>query len=466
MPELRATVSRVRVVALRVLKRPLTLWVAFVLVHLWLGLVNLYGAGLPLGDVTLVYKFWMDQGFSFNQWVGIDTVWVYPIVALIPMLISRVFGSALMGPTWLTMVMLLNAVAFGFLTGWGRSRARVAIGWWWVAFLFLLGPIALGRIDSVSVPLALIGVILIARRPRVAAAVLTVATWIKVWPAAIILSALLALRTRWRIAGIAGVVSLAIVGVAVALGAGSNVFSFVTAQTGRALQIEAPVSTIWVWLTMARVGGAFVYYDREILTYEVTGPGADVAIAIMSPLLAIAVVLIAGLGLRAKLLGGSTALVFAPLTLALTTSLIAFNKVGSPQYIAWLAVPIVLGLITAAKGGGRSFRTPATVGLVIALLTQIVYPYWYHFLLHVNPFLVVVLTARNILEFVLLGWAVLAIVDAPRASRAFDARGAAHTESVWPFRGKGEGVLATAKSRVTSTPTATATATATANSAE
>lgn len=433
MPKLRAVASRARAIAVKTLKRPLSLWIAFVLVHLWLGLVNIYGAGLPLGDVTIVYKFWMDQAFDFNHWVGIDTSWVYPIVALVPMLISRAFGSALMGPTWLTMVMLLNAVAFGFLTNWGRNRGRDTIGWWWVAFLFLLGPIALGRIDSVSVPLALIGVILISRNPRVASAVLTIATWIKVWPAAILLSAILALRTRWRIAGVAGVVSLAIIGVAIALGAGSNVFSFITAQTGRALQIEAPVSTIWVWLTMARVGGSFVYYDHEILTYEVTGPGADVAIAIMSPLLAIAVVLIAGLGLRAKLLGASRELVFAPLALALTTTLIALNKVGSPQYIAWLAVPIVLGLITASAGG-RSFRTPATLGLVIALLTQIVYPYWYHFLLHVNPLLVVALTARNILEFVLLGWAVLAIVDAPRASRDLDRPGGTASESVWPFR--------------------------------
>ena len=69
-----------------VLTNPITLWGAFVLVHLWLGFLCLFGPGLPLGDVTLVYSFWVDQGLDAGIWVGIDTAWVYPIVALIPMI--------------------------------------------------------------------------------------------------------------------------------------------------------------------------------------------------------------------------------------------------------------------------------------------------------------------------------------------------------------------------------------------
>ena len=45
---------------------PITVWIAFILVHLWLGLLNLYAPGLPLGDVTNVYRYWMDLGLGHS----------------------------------------------------------------------------------------------------------------------------------------------------------------------------------------------------------------------------------------------------------------------------------------------------------------------------------------------------------------------------------------------------------------
>ncbi len=90
----------------------IAVWLAFVLVHLWLGLLNLYAPGQPLGDVTHVYPFWLDQGFGLGHWVGFQTPWVYPVLALVPMLAAGVFGFGLYASTWLSMVMLLNAVAF------------------------------------------------------------------------------------------------------------------------------------------------------------------------------------------------------------------------------------------------------------------------------------------------------------------------------------------------------------------
>ncbi len=425
--------TRVRSVARTVFLSPITVWVAFVLVHLWLGLLNLYAPGMPFGDVTIVYKFWMDQALVSHFWVGIDSVWVYPILALVPMLISSVFGSAQMASTWLSMVMLLNAVAFGFVTGWGRSRERVAVGWWWVAFLLLLGPIALGRIDSVSVPLALVGVILIANRPRAAALVLTIATWIKVWPAAILLAAIIALRDRWRILATILVASAAVVVIALSLGSGANVISFVTQQTGRGLQPESPLGNIFVWQALAGVPGAYVDYDQAILSYGVHGPGDSIAIALSTPLLAVVMLGITVLGYRAVRSGAAPGDLFPPLALALVTAFIALNKVGSPQYIAWLAVPIVLGLATRAAGRGASFRTPATLGLVIAGLTQLIYPYLYRWLLGLNPLLVSVLTVRNILEFVLLGWAIYAVVQAPVGSSG-EVDDREWLPSVWPLQ--------------------------------
>lgn len=424
--------QRARSAALSIVRSPITVWAAFVAVHLWLGLANLYAPGLPLGDVTLVYKFWIDQATVAQFWVGIDTVWVYPIVALVPMLLAAAFGPDQYASTWLTMVMLLNAVAFGFVTGWGRSRERIGVAWWWVAFLLVLGPIALGRIDSITIPLAIVGVLLIASRPAAAAAVLTIATWIKVWPAALVAAALIALRDRVRILVVGAVVSAWIVVVALALGSGSNVFSFVTQQTGRGLQIEAPISTPWMWQAMAGVPGSYIYYDQSILTFQMHGEGVGVASAIMTPLLLLAVVAVALLGVRATRRGVPAGDLFPALALALVTTFIAFNKVGSPQFIGWLAVPVILGLATSAAGHGRPFRTPAIMVLAIAALTQFIYPYLYAWLLAASPVLVFALTARNILLFVLLGWAIHAVVTAP-VPRDDDPVEEVWLPSVWPL---------------------------------
>jgi len=400
-------------------------------VHLGLGLLNLYGDNQPLGDVTNVYKFWMDSAINGGVWVGIDTVWVYPILALVPMIVSVMFGPENIGSTWLTMVMVLNAVALGFLTGWGRPRSSLAPAWWWVTFLALLGPIAMGRIDSITVPVALVGVLLLASRPALAAVLLTVATWIKVWPAALIAAALIALRDRVKVFAAAAIGSVAIIAGALLMGAGPHVLSFITQQTGRGLQVESPISTIWMW--MAAAGFAYVDYDQQILTYQVYGPGAELAAALTTPLLAIAVLGIAVLGIIATRRGVSTPELFPPLALALTVALIAFNKVGSPQFVGWLAVPILAGLVTSFAGHGTRFRTPATIALVIAALTQVIYPFLYNYLLWVNPLMLIVLTARNALYFVLLVWAISAILHSMRNVDAAANDGGEWLPGVWPF---------------------------------
>jgi hypothetical protein len=414
---------------------PTALWSAFILTHLWLGFLNLTAPGEPLGDVVNQYKYWTEQADLATFYVGIDKSWVYPIVALVPMVIAGVFGFANYAGTWLSLVLVLDMIAFAALVGWRRPGRPVAIGWWWIAFLLLLGPIALGRIDSISVPIAIVAVLLLAARPRLAAFLLTIATWIKVWPVAILVAVVIASKRRIGVLVTAVVTSVVIVGIALILGAGGNVFSFVTQQTSRALQIESPASTIWMWLSYLHLGGSFPYYDQDINTFEVTGPAAPAVAALLNPLLGLVVLLIAVLGVVAVQRGGTVTELLAPLSLALVTALIAFNKVGSPQYMTWLIVPIILGLATHTMGYGRSFRFPAVIALISAGLTQLFYPYLYEQLLYLNLPLLVALTARNILTLVLFAWAVSVMVG---LSRPF----AAHEEldetdewlpSVWPF---------------------------------
>jgi hypothetical protein len=414
-------------------RNPITLWAAFVVAHLWLGMLALYAPGQPIGDVTSVYKFWIvDYAFAGHGWVGIDTVWVYPILAIVPMIAAAALGPDLYASTWLSLVMVANAIVFAVILTMGRRFGISHAGWWWLGFLVALGPVAVGRIDSITVPLALLGMLFVVTRPMLGGVLLTVAAWTKAWPAALVAAVVIALRDRGRvIVGAAATTAIVLV-VALALGAGGNVFSFITQQTGRGLQIESVIATPWMWDATRGVGHSQIYYDTAILTFQLRGDGVSDAAAVATPLLALAALLILGLGVLATRRGSAPGEVLPPLVLALTLAMIIFNKVGSPQFVTWLAVPIVFGLMSAASGAGRSFRVPAVIGIVIALFTQSFYPYLYHELLGVPSLgMVLVLTGRNVLYVVLFAWAIVGLVAVVRRPSATDSGAGQVTALDW-----------------------------------
>ncbi|WP_439563649.1 glycosyltransferase 87 family protein [Microcella sp.] len=409
MPAPADRLTRARLLITTAAGSAVSLWIAFAVVHLWLGYLNLYGPGLPMGDVTYVYLFWVERGVLGAEWVGIDTSWVYPLLALAPMLAAYVFGPDLYGTTWLTIVMMLNAAALISIIGVQERAQRASIAWWWMLFLVFVGPIALGRIDSITVPVALVAVMLIADHPKWGGALLAVGAWIKVWPAGLLLAALVALRARGAVLASAVAVSMLVVATGIALGGASALLTPITEQTGRGLQVESPVSTVWLWAAAAGEWSARVYYDQGILTWQVVGDGSQLLADFMTPVLALVVLVIVSLGIVAARRGVDEVELFPVLGLAIVMALITVNKVGSPQFATWIAVPIVLGLAWRVWGG-VSFRVPAVLALVVAVLTQIVYPVLYGSLLALDPRMLVVLSARNLLYAALLGWAVWQLV--------------------------------------------------------
>ena len=396
----------------RILTHPLVLGLAFVLVHLVIGAVAFsYADGSGIGDVRFAYPQWIEQGLATGRWVGIQLPWVYPILALPPILASFALGPALVAPLWLSLVFVVDAVAFVFLVRWGPDRRGVLAAWWWLAFLLLLGPIALTRIDSFATPAALVGVLLLARVPRAAGVLLAIGAWIKVWPAALVAAAVVAVRRRLDVLLGAVVVSVVVVAVVLLLGGAAQVFSFVTEQSGRGLQIEAGLATPWMWDAALHPGGPVsIYYDTGILTFQVRGPGVEQAAALATPLLVLTVGAVLVLGVVAARRGSDAAEILPAMALGFTTALIVANKVGSPQYVGWLAVAVVLGMAVRATGRGASFTGPALLALVTAGLTQLIYPTLYGRLLTLDPTLVLVLTLRNLLLLALFVWAIVLLV--------------------------------------------------------
>ncbi len=404
------------------MSRRAVLWTAFAVVHVGVAVLGWVMPNQPMGDVYLVYEKWSgawfqggwygagaDEAPQYIGLVGIDTPWVYPQLALIPMLLAWIPGWLISyTPGWAVMVAAADALAFAALVGRGRSRGRNRAAAFWLLFLVLLGPVALYRIDAVTVPLAILGCLWLRGRPWAASAVLAVATWIKVWPAALLAAAVIAIRRRGAVIGSAAAVSAATLAAVAAAGGAAYAFGFVSDQTGRDLQVEAPVSTPYLWDYMLG-GPSYTYYDPDLLTFEVSGPGVNPVIAVMTPLLGIAMLSVAGIGIVKAARRATFASLFPPLALALVSALLVFNKVGSPQYMVWLVAPVVLGLVLDR----RRWRVPAVLTLLAAAATQIVYPLTYFDLLIVAPLPVVVITIRNLLLVVLFAWALAMLLRVP-----------------------------------------------------
>lgn len=399
--------------------RSAVLWGAFLAAHMlvaWLGWVL---PSQPMGDVVLVYQPWSAAALDGGAVVGVTETWVYPQLALVPMLLAQLlavpfsaaFGAAggyLIG--WAVLITLGDLLAFGVLIGRGGTRRRRLAAWFWIAALMLLGPIAMYRIDAITVPIAVLGGLWLAQRPRIGAALLTVGAWVKIWPAALVLAAVAAGRRSWRVMLVAASVTAAIVAVLLLLGAGEHLFGFLTTQTGRGLQIEAVAATPFLWLAV--VGAARIEYSFDILTFQIVAPGAD---AVSSALTVVMAVVIVGIVILASVRargGAAWQRLLPPLSLALVAALIVTNKVGSPQFATWLIPPVILWLVFDRPRA----RTAAVLVLVLCALTFAIYPLVYDALLRADAAAVLLVTVRNLLLVVLLVHSVRVLIHASKAS--------------------------------------------------
>lgn len=390
------------------------LWVAFAVVHLWVAWLGFVLPNEPMGDVYRVYEPWSTAALTGGGIVGIDSVWVYPQLALVPMVLAHGFawiGGYTVG--WAILVTLVDAVAFAMLVGRARSRGRRAGAWFWLGYIAVLGPVGMYRLDGFTVPLVIIACLWLVGRPWAAAILLAAATWMKVWPAAVLAAAVIAVRRRGPLIGGAFAVSVLTLAAVILAGGGANAFGFIGDQATRGLQIEAPVSTPYLWGALLEADGFWVYYSFDLLTFEVTGTEIDTVIALMTPLLIAVVGAVAVLGAVQALRGATFVRLFPALSLALVTGFIVCNKVGSPQYLTWLIPSLVIGVMLDRR---RWFR-PALLALLTALLTQVVYPVLYAGLLDPAPLAVTVLTVRNALLIVLFVWMVVRVARIPARRR-------------------------------------------------
>jgi len=395
------------------------LWCAFGTVHAWLtwlGVVVVPAAAF--WDLDL-YRSWTSRALVEGIWPVLDDAWVYPVGAVLPMVLPALgttTSTVQYALIWCLLVAVLDGAALAVLL---RLERGAVAGWWWTAALLLLGPVALGRLDAVTTPLSVVALAVAAapgtgwalgdvgfvggdlpagaspgRRPTVAAALLTVGAWIKVAPGVLLLPLVAAARRPWRDVVLpAALVTGTVVTAVVAGGGATRLTSFITTQSDRGLQVEAFGATPWVLAALVH-DDVTIALDPALITYQVQGPGTSAAGNVLGIAMALGGATVAGVLLLARRRGQAAAALL-PAALVLSTLLVVANKVGSPQYLTWFVAPMAV-LVAAAAAQHRWSTSAAWLVLLASGLTQVVFPWGYPALLTGSPVLAAVLALRNL----------------------------------------------------------------------
>ena len=339
--------------------------------------------------------------------------------------------KALMALCGLATILLVGLV----LAELGASRRRVYFSMGLVALSpVALGPISLNTYDAWPALLTVLALWLLLReRDVLAFAVLGLAITAKVYPLVLVP---LACIYVWRRAGprkvAIGLLALLAVAAAVvapfAAYAPHGVFESFRSQAERGLQVESIGASLLLLLDRLGLYDAQVVRTTGVAGRNLAGGFAD-AVAVVSLVLeALAVVAVWALYARVRDARAHLPLAFA----AAVAGFIAFTKVFSPQYLAWL-VPLVV-LVGGAAG------VVAVALTAVALVLAQVWFFHYHALFRIE-WPVWLLFARDLVLVAL--YAVLAgaltrwKIRIPSRSKTRRHSGLRRNQESWTAVGKG-----------------------------
>lgn len=347
--------------------------------------------GQPMGDLNYAYQNWANAGSAF----GLSVAWVYPYVALLPIGLANLLTPGALIGGWMALWLVFNMAALAVLVFFrvDDREARYRAGYFWVAATLTLGPVSISRLDAFSVGFAVIGMLMVYLNVAKRAAVfLTVALWIKVWPIALMSAVFAAVKEKFRWLATLAVGSIIAILIALALGGNANVFSFLGDQSSRGIQIESPIAAFWLWPAVMGETTSGINFNAPLMTFEVFGANTALFANVLTYVQLGALLITAFLGWLAFRRGVRTSQIIFWASFTGVLDLIVFNKVGSPQYMTWLVVPVVFGFIAKVAEA----KTAAIVVLVLSALTWLIYPIAYDAILASHFWETLLLTIRNL----------------------------------------------------------------------
>ena len=398
----------------KVLSLPRNFW--FVLLAALLTQLTLIwlatASGDPMGDVRYTYDSWVDTMQQTGKLLGITEPWVYPFVAELPLWLAQWASPTDYMTGWFLVTVNLNMILVAYLMGWGKRMDRVWAAWFFIGAVFLCGPVAIARLEVFSLALCVFGAVaFIEKRESTSMQLFSVATWIKVSPMAAIFSGFVVSDNRKRFILHMAIGTAVIIGIGLLLGGNMNMFSFVGMQSGRGIQVESTVAIIWLLQILLAIPGSDIYYDNEILTFQVSGFGVTEIASIMTLVQFGALAITLFLGFRAKARGVDKNTLFAWLFLTSTLDLLVFNKVGSPQYELWVIGAAIFGVLA----GTEKWRLVSWLTLITSGLSWLIFPIFYGSLLDGEALGVALLILRNFGVLAILVWGNIQLVKLGKA---------------------------------------------------
>jgi hypothetical protein len=300
-------------------------------------------------------------------------------------------------------------VALAACALWPRGWRAYVGGALYALGVAFTGAIIVNRYDvAVALIVAAFLLCLVRGWYTAAAIALGVGFALKITPAALLPLVLLLAggprRWLWPLAGFTGAALAGFMPYLVTAPAGVwHVFQY---HIERPLQIESVLGT--PMLLGQALGAAWVVVGHSHGSHQLIAAGADMAADLSGVLTfgALVIVYVVLLGGRARLRAAPEKLPLAVLTLLL--ALMTFGKVLSPQYFIWI-LP-VLAVVAA--------REPlvGALGGIVLVLTHIEFPALYWDLVDLQPAVVGLVVARNLLLvalFCFTVWRLLAVPPPP-----------------------------------------------------
>jgi Glycosyltransferase family 87 len=330
-----------------------------------------------VGDV-----FYYHQKISALFTVGLDrTLFEYPtpVVWILWLPYGASFGNRVGYLVAFVIFMLVLDALFTYALWRATGRRHNTAIDFWLIFVPLIGPLSYLRFDMLPAVLAGGALLAARRKPWVTGALTGLGAAIKLWPA-LLIGAFLSYRADRRQAGI----TFVIVGFGLALislifGGWARLISPLTWQSNRGLQIES------IWATPLMLARAvrpehWLVDISQYQAYEIFGPGVAAWITISNVATVLGLVVIILLTVRAFRYHGSTPVAIGFVIVATVAIMTITNKTLSPQYLLWLGGPMA-GLLVLRPHASPEEQTQinrmAGQLLVLALLTQLVYPLFY-----------------------------------------------------------------------------------------
>jgi hypothetical protein len=386
---------------------------------------------LMLGILAGLESFVVGDVFYYHRKInalftaGLDrTLYEYPtpVVWILALPYGVSFGSR--RGYLIAFIVLMLALDAVFTYALWRSTGRrhdTSIDFWLI-FVLLIGPLSYLRFDMLPAVLAG-GALLAARhKPWVTGALTGLGAAVKLWPA-LLIGAFLSYRSDRRPVGLAFViVGFGLALISLIFGGWARLISPLTWQSDRGLQIES----IWATpLMLARAASPdqWLVDISQYQAYEIFGPGVDVWIVISNLATLLGLTMIILLTIRAFRHNGSTPVAIGFVVVATVAIMTITNKTLSPQYLLWLGGPMAALMVlrpNASVDEQPAINRMAGQLLILALLTQLVYPLFYDGYLGRNGQLMIILSTvvtaiRNLalvvftVEACWLAWRMLAV---------------------------------------------------------